>query len=260
MADRRSVDKDRPMPALSCPLARLLPRLLAALLGLLLIGLAILLYSGSYFARDPITRYPARGRAESILVLSFSGDMGLRYGMGGVVAKGLSEAGIAVTGVNSPVLFRQRRSGAQIDALIADFVRRAVAEAGDRRLVLLGQSYGADMLQTGLAHLPADLRRRVAGIVLVVPGETVFFRSDPTGLAYRGDPDSWGVTTARTIDWAPLTCIHGVAETDSLCPRLKGGPARLIGMPGGHYLDHDDHALIAQVLRAVRADALSMRR
>ncbi|MET4897015.1 AcvB/VirJ family lysyl-phosphatidylglycerol hydrolase [Sphingomonadaceae bacterium jetA1] len=248
------------MPAIVRSPRHLVPRLIAAFLGLIVLIAVALLYSGSYFSRDPITRYPARGTPQPILVLSFSGDMGLRYGMSGVVADGLSAAGIEVAGVNSPVLFRLRRTRIQIDALITGMVRRAVEEAGDRRLVLLGQSYGSDLLQTGLAHLPADLRRRVAGIILVVPGDTVFFRSDPSGIAYQRRPDAMGIKTARTLTWAPLTCIYGMAEKDSLCPLLKGGPARLIAMPGGHYLDHDDPALVARILATVRADAATARK
>lgn len=89
-------------------------------------------------------------------------------------------------GVNSPVLFRKHRTATQVDAVIADLVRRAEAERGDRKLVLLGQSYGSDMLQTGLAHLPVDLRWAISAVILVVPGKTAFFRSDPSGLAYAG--------------------------------------------------------------------------
>lgn len=227
-------------------------KIVVAILLAIVAGVAMLLYSGSYFDRDPFVRFPAQGRPQPILVLSLSGDMGLRYGMGGVIARGLSAHGIAVSGVNSPVLFRHPRTRAEVDALIADLVRRAARQAGSRRLVLIGQSYGADMLQTGLARLPADLRAKVSAIVLVVPGETAFFRSDPSGLAYRGKPDSWAITTARTIDWAPLTCIYGVKETDSLCPLLKQANAHIVAMPGGHYMDHDDAALIARVLAAVR--------
>ena len=227
-------------------------RYLAAILFVIVAGLSILLYSGSYFDRDPFTRYPAAGRVQPVFVLSLSGDMGLRYGMSGVVARHLSARGIAVLGVNSPVLFRERRTRGQVDALIADLVRRAAREAEERRLVLLGQSYGADMLQTGLAKLPADLRARVSALVLVVPGKTAYFRSDPSGIAYMGRPDSMAITTARTLDWLPVTCIYGVEEPDSLCPLLKLPDAHVVAMPGGHYLNHDDATLNAHVLAAVR--------
>ncbi|WP_347091146.1 AcvB/VirJ family lysyl-phosphatidylglycerol hydrolase [Sphingomonas parapaucimobilis] len=237
-------------------LARLRSRwlhILGTLLVLLAVAAAILLYSGSYFDKDPFTRFPAKGKVRPTLVLSLSGDMGLRYGMGGVIARALSEDGIEVLGVNSPVLFRKRRTAAQVNAVIADLIRRAEAERGERKLVLLGQSYGSDMLQTGLAHLPADLRAPISAVVLVVPGETAFFRSDPSGLAYMGKPDSLGVTTARQIDWVPMTCIYGVREPDSLCPLLKPqANVRVVALPGGHYLDHDDAALVAHVETAVR--------
>ncbi|WP_230481558.1 virulence factor [Sphingomonas sp. Leaf21] len=228
-------------------------RYLGAALLLLVGAASILLYSGSYFDRDPFTRYPAAGRPQPILVLSLSGDMGLRYGMSGVVARDLGQHGIAVLGVNSPVLFRKRRTREQVDALIADLIRRAASEAGDRRLVLLGQSYGADMLQTGLARLPADLRAQVSSLILVVPGKTAYFRSDPSGIAYMGRPDSIAASTANRLDWLPLTCIYGVEERDSLCPLLKLPNAHVVAMPGGHYLNHDDAALNAHILAAVRA-------
>ena len=117
--------------------------------------------------------------------------------------------------------------------------------------MLIGQFYGADVLQTGLAALPADLRAPIAGIILVVPGDTVFLRADPSGFVYRGTPDSMAVTTARTLDRAPLTCIYAVDEADSLCPLLHARGTRVIGMLGGHFLNRDADAQGAQLLRAV---------
>ena len=117
------------MAALLSHLHRQRRRILAGLIGMLILAPVIILYSGNYFARDPIVRFPAQGRPAPILVLSFSGDMGLRYGMGGVIARALSASGIAVTGINSPVLFRTKRSQAEIDAIVADCVRRAAMEA-----------------------------------------------------------------------------------------------------------------------------------
>lgn len=236
-------------------LARLRSRwlhILGTVLVLLAGAAAILLYSGSYFDKDPFTRFTPQGKVQPILVLSLSGDMGLRYGMGGVIARALSADGVEVLGVNSPVLFRKRRTAAQVDAVIADLIRRAEAERGERKLVLLGQSYGSDMLQTGLAHLPAELRTAISAVVLVVPGETAFFRSDPSGLAYMGKPDSIAITTARQINWVPMTCIYGVREPDSLCPLLKQPNVRIVALPGGHYLSHDDATLVAHVEAAVR--------
>ena len=132
-------------------------------------------------------------------------------------------------------------------------MRTALARTGAKRIVVMGQSYGADIVQTGLANLPADLRPRVAAIVLILPGDTVFYRADPSSLLYdHGTPDSMGATTGNRLTWAPLTCIYGLEETDSLCPLLTTANARKVGMPGGHNIRHDADGLLRHVLAAIR--------
>ncbi len=209
--------------------------------------------AAGYFDADPVHVYPAVPPARSVAVVNVSGDMGLRFLLGASTSRGLTEHHIPVVGIASPAVFRQRRTRAEVDAFMADVVRTALARTGKRRIVVMGQSYGADIVQTGLAHLPAELRARVAGIILVLPGDSVYFRADPTGWAYRGTPDSVATSTANTLTWAPLTCIYGVEEDDSLCPLLRVPGARVIGMPGGHAIDHDEAGLLGHVLSAVGA-------
>lgn len=209
--------------------------------------------AAGYFDRDPVHLYPAVPPAAPIAVVNVSGDMGLRFLLGASTSRGLTEQHIPVVGIASPAVFRRRRTRAEINAFIADAVRTGLARTGARRVVVMGQSYGADIVQTGLANLPTDLRRKVAAIILVLPGDSVYFRADPTGWSYGDPPDSVGVTTANTLTWAPLTCIYGVEEDDSLCPLLRVPGARVIGMPGGHNIHHDDAGLLRHVLTAVRA-------
>jgi type IV secretory pathway VirJ component len=213
-----------------------------------------------YFDRDPVHVYPAHtgqhggdaGSMPPIVVVNFSGDMGLRFLLGASTSRGLTEHGIPVVGITTPALFGRHRTRAELDAVVADGVRAALARTGAKRAVVMGQSYGADIVQTGLANLPMSLRARVAAIVLILPGDTVFYRADPSGLEYDRTPDSMGATTANTLTWAPLTCIYGVEEDDSLCPLLKLANVRKVGMPGGHNIRHDADGLLAHVLAAIR--------
>ena len=213
--------------------------------------------AAGYFDGDPVHVYPARPPASGVAVVNVSGDMGLRFLLGASTSRGLTEHHVTVVGVASPVVFRRRRTRAEVDAFVADVVRTALARTGAQRVVVMGQSYGADIVQTGLAHLPAALRKKVAAIILVLPGDSVYFRADPTGWAYRGTPDSVATTTANTLTWAPLTCIYGVEEDDSLCPLLRVRGARVIGMPGGHNIHHDETGLLAHVLEAIARSAIS---
>jgi len=234
---------------------------IAGAAALILLGIFSLFASAGFFDTDAVHVVSPSGPRRAIGVVYFTGDMGVRFGMSADTIPTLAAHGLPVYAVNSPTLFARRRTREQVDAIVADAVRDGLARTRSDRIVLIGQSYGADILQTGLAALPAELRAKVVAIVLVVPGETVFFRADPSGLAYRGMPDNLGETTARTLDWAPFTCIYGRAERDSLCPRLLQLPHRanlhVIGMPGGHFLDHDADGLIAHILRAIASSDTS---
>ena len=220
----------------------------------------LFVYLAGYFDRDPVHVYPAIGVQASgpppIVVVNFSGDMGLRFLLGASTSRGLTEHGIPVVGITTPALFAQHRTRLELDTIVADGVRTALARTGAKRIVVMGQSYGADIVQTGLVNLPKDMRARVAAIVLILPGDTVFYRADPSGLLYdHGTPDSMGATTGNRLTWAPVTCIYGLEETDSLCPLLTTANARKVGMPGGHNIHHDADGLLAHVLAAIRAVA-----
>ncbi|MDT8758463.1 virulence factor [Sphingomonas psychrotolerans] len=214
----------------------------AALLGLYA--------AAGFFDRDPVRLFPARGVPRPVAAVFFSGDMGLRFGMGPYVAGALAGAGIPVLGVSSSAAFASHRSRAETDAIVANAIRETLRRTGARRVVVLGQSFGADIVRVGLADLPRDLRARIAAAVLVVPGATAYFRADPSGLSYRGIPDANAAEASR-LGWLPLICIQGSAETDTLCPTLTMANSRRIALPGGHFLRNDHALLVRTILTAL---------
>jgi type IV secretory pathway VirJ component len=117
-------------------------------------------------------------------------------------------------------------------------------------VIVIGQSFGADIARVALASLPPALRAQVAALVLVVPGTDAYFRADPLGFAYIGTPDA-DAAAARALDWLPVTCIRGEDETDSLCPTLLAPNVRRITLPGGHFLRMDHDLLVRTVFAAL---------
>lgn len=205
-------------------------------------------FGGPVFIEVPATT-AARPRVAAVLL---SGDMGFKVGMGPKIANRLAADGIPVLGVSSLTYFRHERTPAEIEALVAEAVRRARAFGHTDRLILIGQSFGADMLHVGLAKAPPTLRSQIAMVALVVPTDTVFYRASPSELFNWAEPDAWALPTARLLDWVPLVCVRGKEEADSLCPLLTQPNAKGISLPGGHPLHRDDAALYA----ALRASIL----
>lgn len=235
-------------------IARRTLRRIALAIGLVgaLVGLGLAAPALHLIDADPMRLFASSRRAGDTVAVYVSGDLGLRFGMGPKVAPALAAHGIPVVGVSSPVAFGTRRTRAEADAIIAGAVRTALARTGAKRAVLIGQSFGSDIVATTLPDLPPDLRRRIAAVVLVVPGESVFFRADPTGITYHGTPDAAPAAALRGVDWTPVVCIYGEAETDSLCPALDRHRAEIIPLPGGHFLHHDDQLLTRTILDALR--------
>lgn len=194
----------------------------------------------------------AAPREDGTVAIFLSGDMGFNAGMGPVIAGHMAQGGLPVLGVNSLTAFASRRSPQEGAALVEQAARRALSLPGARRLVLAGQSFGANMLLAGLERLPPSLRSRVAMVALIVPADTMLFQATPGGVFDFGD-DGPARPAARALDWAPVVCIHGVKESGSLCPGWRQPNVRIIGLPGGHFLE-DDSALVAKtVLRALAA-------
>lgn len=200
-------------------------------------------YFGGPVFYDIAPARPTPPRARGLAVVLVSGDMGFKIGMGPEIARRFATEGVPVVGVSSLAYFRQQRSPAEVQTLITAAARRALAFGHADRLVIIGQSFGADMVHVGLTGLPADLRAKVKAVALVVPTDTVFFRASPNELFNWARPDAMALPTGRQLTWVPALCVQGVEETDSLCPQLTQPNVRRIALPGGHMLHHDPEAL-----------------
>ncbi|WP_230461411.1 virulence factor [Sphingobium sp. CAP-1] len=225
--------------------------IIAFLVAALLLGFWYIGYIGGH----PFDIRPASTTARRLqppaVALYLSGDMGFHAGLGPAIADRLTRQGIPVVAENSLHFFRTRRTPEEAGAMIAQGLRRAIAIDPKARLLLIGQSFGADVIAPSLPYVPAALRRRIAFIGLIVPGATRQWRASPSEIFSLTEPEEDATTAARRLSWAPLLCIHGADEEASLCPSLDQPNATRLMLPGGHPLHHDPDAVSAALLRAI---------
>ncbi len=222
-------------------------------------GLALLALLGlgwlGYLGGDPFTMMrpqgyqPEKGAPVAVVL---SGDMGFRLGIGTLVAKRLERDGIPIVGVNTLTYFRKTRTPAEAGDLVRAALEHARAINPRARIILIGQSFGADMLHVGLAQLPVAQRRDVALVTLVVPGARVEFRASPGEVLTFWMRDFDALPTARRLDWTPLLCLHGIEEHRSLCPLLDQSNLQSEALPGGHQLDWDAEAVAREIIAKMR--------
>jgi type IV secretory pathway VirJ component len=202
------------------------------------------------FEYIPATETPAPGKAD-IAAVVVSGDMGLNIGMGGQIAERLAAAGIPVIGVNSLTFFRNKRSPNDVVTLINDATKAALKFGKAKQVILIGQSFGADMLPVGLVGMPAELRAKVRMVGLVVPTDTLYFRASPSEMFNWSKPDGDALPYSRKLTWVPTICIYGAEERASLCPALKQPNVHSVTLPGGHPLHRDADAVLNELSAAI---------
>lgn len=230
---------------------RLVTLLLAIGIGVILCAGAFYWHAGYYngpLFHDMLAADAGPGKPAIVML---SGDMGNRVGMTPKLSARLNDRGYPIVTVNSLTYFSPRRTPQEAAQLIETAMTRAMRLGKTDHVVLIGQSYGADMLHAGLAQFPVTARGPIRSVVLIVPGEDIIFRASPIELAGLEIPDQRAHPTASRLNWVPVTCIHGAKEAGSLCPELQMPNVRRITLPGGHKLNSDARAVEAAILPAI---------
>lgn len=235
-----------------------LPKALAAILALLTAASALAAsdepgvpLAGQAFAQEavllqqplPAPTVHANG-ADAPRVLILSGDGGW-----GDVERHLAEdflrKGMAVTGVDSRKAFNRKRDLDEVVAFVEGLVTR------DPRLIIVGYSFGADLLPVIWPHLSKALRHKTVRVAMIAPTHEGSLGIDPTG---RYDGQAMPVIPLKeTITHAPhhrLICIYGAEEKlsgYSSCLNPGFDPARRIELPGGHNLNRSYSQIAAAI-------------
>jgi type IV secretory pathway VirJ component len=196
---------------------------------------------------------PAQANGDAVAIL-YSGDGGWRD-LDQRLAGELADKGMPVVGVDVLRYFWHRKSPDAAARDLARVVRHYRAAWHRDRVLLIGFSFGANMLPFLYNRLPSELQATVRLIVLLSPERRT---------AFDVDPRDWfgAATTAGQVDIAPqvatlpaaaVLCIYGEEEAgDSLCTLPQSSALRLVRKPGGHHFDENYDQLADEILAAAR--------
>jgi len=188
---------------------------------------------------------PGDGR----LAVIISGDGGWRD-IDKVLAGKLNERGLGVVGWDSLAYFWHEKTpeafGRDLAKVLEVYGRRWRAE----RVVLIGYSFGADVLPFGYNRLPPDLRERVAQISLLGYAGRADFHIRVSGWLGAGPGDTAlpDAPEMSRIDLRRVQCFYGADESDSACPALAAAGAEVIKTAGGHHFGGDYAALAQRII------------
>jgi type IV secretory pathway VirJ component len=159
---------------------------------------------------------------------------------------------IPVVGIDSLRYFWGKKTPAVVAADLTRVLRHYLERWGEERVLLIGYSLGAEGALFMATGLPADLRSRLARVVLLGPATHTDLEvhvGDWLGLGEAGGyplrPEAAKLPADRIL------CVYGSEDRDaSLCPTLKG--AAVVEIPGGHHFNHDYERLGRVILDGLR--------
>jgi type IV secretory pathway VirJ component len=199
----------------------------------------------------PVTEVPAAGHAEEFALL-LTGDGGWA-GLDQELAARLAASGVPTVGLNSLKYFWSKRTPDETARDVARLMRHYLAAWNSQRVVLIGYSFGADVLPFVVNRLPPDLRARVASVSLLGIDSNASFEvsvSDWVGSGNEGPPTRPELAAVAHL---PVLCIYGEGESDSICPGLaaaSGITREQIGQ--GHHFSGEYARLADRILAFAR--------
>ncbi|CDZ32287.1 Virulence factor family protein [Neorhizobium galegae bv. officinalis] len=182
--------------------------------------------------------------AMNTMAVIFSGDGGWRD-LDSEVGGYLQSQGIPTIGLDSLRYFWSERSPQATADDLAKIIEHYRRQWGVQNVLLVGYSFGADVLPATYNLLPAEDRARVKQITLLGLSHEVDYEISVTGwLGVSGDGKGGDpMTDIVKIDPKLIQCVYGTDEDDDPCPTLKDKGVEVVPIEGGHHFDENYQAL-----------------
>ena len=200
----------------------------------------------------PITPLPATPKYDTMAVI-YSGDGGWRD-LDQQVGLYLQQSGVPVVGVDSLRYFWHERDPQDTADDLSRILERYRAEWGVKHVLLIGYSFGADILPATYNLLPQADRDSVAQMTLLALSHRRDYEIQMTGwLGIASDSADDPVDDlAKLPDPGLVQCIYGTDDPEGACGSQSGKGYELIGITGGHHFDGDYRALTDRILDGLR--------
>ena len=199
-----------------------------------------------------LTEVPTTSSARSdTMAVILTGDGGWA-GLDRSVAAGMAARGIPSVGWSSLRYYWTPRTPEAAAEDLARIIQHYTSEWSAKRVILIGYSFGADVLPFLVNRLPDGLLPHVRSVALLGLSKAADFEfhiSDWIGRIraspYRTVPEAERLTV-------PVVCVQGAGEDDSACRQVKGSHIRSLELGQGHHFGGNYARLVDMILNTYR--------
>jgi type IV secretory pathway VirJ component len=187
-------------------------------------------------------RPPADFAGQHPLVVFYSGDGGWRD-IDKKIGAYLADRGYYVIGIDSLRYFWRKKEPAEMATDLDRLVRHYREQSKQNGVILVGYSFGADIMPFMVSRLSPDTKAEIKLISLLGISEHASFEirlADIVGGTNTDGPPT--LPELMKLKGIPIQCVFGEAEHDSVCTQKElDAVVNRIQMSGGHHFDGDYH-------------------
>ncbi len=198
----------------------------------------------------PLTEVPATGgpdRPQFAVMLSGDGGWAL---LDRAVTAELAKKGLPAIGWDSLSYFWKARQPDEVALDLERILRHYLDIWKKDRIVLLGYSFGADVLPAVTSRLPKELRNRIDLVAFLGLSNYASFEFNLSD--WVSDKPSEGDQPVRPelekLSGLKRLCIYGAEEEGALCPNLTSLGVIAEKMPGDHHFDEDYQGVAQRII------------
>lgn len=163
----------------------------------------------------------------------------------------LAEKGIPTLALDSLSYFWKARTPEQTAQDIEESISIYLQKWNKKRVILIGYSFGADVLPFVANRLTSETQQKISLIALLGMGKTAAFEFRLSSWM-NADTNASRLPILPEIEkmqWAKSICVYGEKDDAANClPTVKFG-VNAIKMPGDHHFDERYEDLVEHILR-----------
>lgn len=203
----------------------------------------------------PLIELPAANSSSDFLVIFLSGDGGWAN-IDKDIGSSINSKGIPVVGWNTLQYFWNRKTPAIAAADLQRVITHYQQVWKKQRVVLIGFSFGADVLPFMIDRLPTAQRAQIVDIVLLSLSHSVDFEFHVSAWLGSSGGDTHQIAPELKKISDPVLCIYGTEDDDTLCKDFKAPNITIVALPGDHHFEGDFESATKLILEHVQKNSV----